>query len=253
MRRIILSIILLLAALPIFGKPGDRNISAEDGEGEYVEGEADVSAEKKYPDGEGEYVVEGEVDVNDEEKYVEEDDEDVNGKEEYLGDILFDEWSAAFSADGRRQWKPEITARVRAGIYTGGEALSVGARIDGKRTLGLIAGRGHFFVDAAPGEVNRIQAAAFMRRYFHIGKHDVIAFYSDLSAGAAWVYEVNGKYMIDSQTGEKVELIPQNPGDVHFMVTWEPGIRLRFFKNIHIFLGPTISTDCMGLHLGLGI
>ena len=27
---------------------------------------------------------------------------------------------------------------------------------------------------------------------------------------------------------------------------------VRFYKNLHLFLGPTIATDCLGLHLGIG-
>lgn len=78
--------------------------------------------------------------------------------------------------------------------------------------------------------------------------------YSDLALGASWVYKVDGKYWYDDRTGEIIqEMISANPGDVHFMATWEPGIRLRFYKNIHLFLGPTISTDCLGLHIGLGL
>lgn len=34
--------------------------------------------------------------------------------------------------------------------------------------------------------------------------------------------------------------------------TWQPGIRFRFWKNLHLFLGPTISTNTIGIHLGVG-
>lgn len=27
---------------------------------------------------------------------------------------------------------------------------------------------------------------------------------------------------------------------------------IRCYKNLHLFLGPTIATDCLGLHLGIG-
>ena len=174
--------------------------------------------------------------------------------DEYLGNRWINEWQSAFSADGRRSWKPEITARAKVGIYTGGQNLSIGARVDDKRTLGLMLGNGHLYVDAAPGDVYAIQTSAYMRRYLHLGKRDIIALYSDLALGASWVYKVSGKYWYDDRTGEIIqEMISANPGDVHFMATWEPGIRLRFYRNIHLFLGPTISTDCLGLHIGLGL
>lgn len=174
--------------------------------------------------------------------------------DEYLGNRWINEWQSAFSADGRRSWKPEITARAKVGIYTGGQNLSIGARVDDKRTLGLMLGNGHLYVDAAPGDVYAIQTSAYMRRYLHLGKRDIIALYSDLALGASWVYKVSGKYWYDDRTGEIIqEMISADPGDVHIMATWEPGIRLRFYKNIHLFLGPTISTDCLGLHIGLGL
>lgn len=174
--------------------------------------------------------------------------------DEYLGNRWINEWQSAFSAEGRKSWKPEITARAKVGIYTGGQNLSIGARVDDKRTLGLMLGNGHLYVDAAPGDVYAIQTSAYMRRYLHLGKRDIIALYSDLALGASWVYKVSGKYWYDDRTGEIIqEMISANPGDVHLMATWEPGIRLRFYKNIHLFLGPTISTDCLGLHIGLGL
>ena len=40
--------------------------------------------------------------------------------------------------------------------------------------------------------------------------------------------------------------------DVLFVGGWQPGIRVRCYKNLHIFLGPTLATDCLGLHLGIG-
>jgi hypothetical protein len=27
---------------------------------------------------------------------------------------------------------------------------------------------------------------------------------------------------------------------------------VRCYKNLHLFLGPTIATDCIGAHLGIG-
>ncbi len=171
----------------------------------------------------------------------------------YLVDILADEWKYAFSAEGREQWKPEITARAKVGIYTGGYNLTGGVRIDSKRTLGLMLGQGTTFIDSAPGNVYHLQAAAYMRRYFHLGSRDIVAFYSDLSIGAGCVYKVTGRTIFYPVEGMEVELIHQKPGDVGFLIAWEPGIRFRIYRNLHIFLGPTISTACLGVHLGLGI
>lgn len=47
-------------------------------------------------------------------------------------------------------------------------------------------------------------------------------------------------------------MIEDSPGDIIFAATWQPGIRFRFWRNVHLFLGPTISTNTIGLHLGVG-
>ena len=174
----------------------------------------------------------------------------------YLADYLIDEWTQAFSAEGREQWKPEVTARMKLGIYSGAETVTGGVRVDSKRTLGVMLGHGTTFIDAAPGNVYHLETAAYMRRYVHLGKRDIFALYSDVFMGAAWVYKVTGDIAwIDPVTGleEKQVRINQKPGDVHFMVGWEPGIRVRIYRNFHIFLGPTISNTFLGAHLGLGI
>ena len=172
----------------------------------------------------------------------------------YLGDEIIGEWKHAFSAEGRQQWKPEVTARIKAGIYSGAETLTGGIRVDSKRTLGIMLGQGTVFIDAAPGHVYHLETAAYMRRYVHLGKRDVFALYSDVYIGAGGVYKVTGDAVrtIPGTCEERV-LINQKPGDVHFLIGWEPGIRLRIYRNVHVFLGPTISNACLGAHLGLGI
>jgi hypothetical protein len=161
-------------------------------------------------------------------------------------------WKYAFSQEGRKNWRPEFTARVYEGFVTDGPAITGGVRIDDKRTLGLMVWQGRTHIDAAPGNIYSVSAGLFMRRYFHIGKRDIVSLYSDLALGAGYIYKVNGKYWYNAQTGEKIQQIEETPGDVEFAATWQPGIRFRFWKNIHLFLGPTISTNTIGLHLGVG-
>ena len=45
----------------------------------------------------------------------------------------------SFSAEGRKNWKPEVTVRGNLGIYAGGFAVTGGVRIDEKRTLGPLS------------------------------------------------------------------------------------------------------------------
>ncbi|MDO5442764.1 MAG: hypothetical protein Q4G10_03760 [Bacteroidia bacterium] len=150
--------------------------------------------------------------------------------------------------------KPEFTLRESAQIYAMGTEVTGGVRLNDEWTVGLMAGRGEVYVDAAPGHIYSVETCAYQRFYIHLGKRDIISLYSDIAVGADWVYDVTGKYHYDGQTGEPVggELIDTDPGDVRFLAMWQPGIKLRFYKNIHIFTGPMISTKSLGLHLGVG-
>lgn len=163
-----------------------------------------------------------------------------------------EELSYSFSNEGRQNWKPEFTARFYGGLVTGGYAITGGVRIDSKRTLGLMVWQGRTWIDAAPAHVHSISAGIYKRRYFHLGKKDIVALYSDLSIGAGYVYNISGGYKTNSETGETVKTIDYSEGDILFSAAWQSGIRFRFWRNIHMFLGPTISTNTFGLHLGVG-
>ena len=166
--------------------------------------------------------------------------------------VWFEGWKYALSKEGRQNWKPEFTARVYAGFVTEGPAITGGVRIDDKRTLGMMVWKGSTWIDAAPARVFSISTGLYMRRYFHLGKKDIVALYSDFAIGVGYVYKMNGGYMTNTETGETVKTTDYSEGDVLFSATWQPGIRFRFWKNLHLFLGPTISTNTVGLHLGMG-
>ena len=166
--------------------------------------------------------------------------------------VWFEGWKYALSKEGRQNWKPEFTARAYAGFVTEGPAITGGVRIDDKRTLGLMVWKGSTWIDAAPARVYSISTGLYMRRYFHLGKKDIVALYSDFAIGAGYVYKMNGGYMTNAETGETVKTTDYNKGDVLFAATWQPGVRFRFWRNLHLFLGPTISTNTVGLHLGMG-
>lgn len=79
-----------------------------------------------------------------------------------------------------------------------------------------------------------------------------MALYCDFAIGVGYVYKMNGGYMTNTETGETVKTTDYSKGDVLFAATLQPGIRVRFWKNLHLFLGPTVSTNTVGLHLGVG-
>ena len=163
----------------------------------------------------------------------------------------------SFSAEGRKNWKPEVTVRGNLGIYAGGFAVTGGVRIDEKRTLGLMAGKNVNVYTITPGytDVNSFSAALYGRRYFHLGERRIFSFYSDLALGAAVVTDVEGAYWVDPDPIDgttKMDDISVDKGDVQFYISWQPGVRVRFFDNVHLFLGPTLSSHCLGVHLGIG-
>jgi hypothetical protein len=162
------------------------------------------------------------------------------------------EWKHAFSSEGVKEWKPEFTIRYYAGFVTNGPMVTGGVRVDEKRSFALFLSQGDTYIDHAPGDIYSISSGLNFRRYWHLGARKIFAIYSDIYAGASWVYKVNGKYHLNTETGEQWEIIDDNVGDVNFFGGWQPGIRVRCYRNLHIFLGPTIATDCLGFHLGIG-
>ena len=163
----------------------------------------------------------------------------------------------SFSTEGRKNWKPEVTVRGNLGIYAGGFAVTGGVRIDEKRTLGLMAGKNVNVYTITPGytDVNSFSAALYGRRYFHLGERKIFSLYSDLALGAAVVTDVEGAYWVDPDPIDgttKMDDISVENGDVQFYLSWQPGVRVRFFDNVHLFLGPTLSSHCLGVHLGIG-
>ena len=151
------------------------------------------------------------------------------------------------TAGNKYDLRPEFTARGYVGIYNGGYRISGGVNINNKRTAGLMLGYHDSYHDYAPGNVYAITTALYYRRYFHLGKRQVCAFYVDAYAGAGWVYKVD-EWFPESEDNQ----IDAEKGDVIPFVGLHPGFRVRLYKNLHIFLGPTIGTDCLGVHLGLG-
>lgn len=150
-------------------------------------------------------------------------------------------WRYAFSTEGIKNWKPEFTLRYELGFYSAGPTFTAGVKVDDKRTFALLFKQGHYYYDAIPASIETINFALNFRRYWHLGSRKVTAFYSDLYLGGGCIYKTSR-----SDMDEKV-------GDVIPIIGWQPGFRIRIYKNFHIFLGPTISNDCIGVHLGIGV
>ena len=94
------------------------------------------------------------------------------------------EWKYAFSKEGVKEWKPEFTLRYYSGLTTSGPMLTGGVKVDEKRTFAMFVGQGDTYLDYAPGDLYFISTGLSFRRYWHLGKRKIFAFYSDLYAGA---------------------------------------------------------------------
>lgn len=158
----------------------------------------------------------------------------------YDGNRISKERIQAFSKEGRQHWKSEFTLRYRAGLFSNGVMVTGGIRVNEKRTIGLFTGIGEIFYSAIPASAYSLSFGITYRRYWHLGDRKIFAFYSDLYAGAGYIYKVSNPELHEDK------------GNFLFIGGWQPGIRIRCYKNLHLFLGPTLATDCIGLHLGLG-
>ena len=160
------------------------------------------------------------------------------------------EWRYAFSKEGMKEWRPEFTLKRSGGFFTDRRMITGGVRVDEKRSFALYLGQGDQWIDHVPASVYSIRTGVSFRRYWHLGARKTFAFYSDLSAGIGWVYKIDGGYY-ETPDGD-VYGISEEVGDMLFEVLWQPGFRVRFYKNIHIFFGPLLATDCIGIHFGVG-
>ena len=150
-------------------------------------------------------------------------------------------------AERKYELRPEFAARGYVGFYNNGCRVSGGVNVDGKRSAGLMLGYHDSYHDYAPGDVYSITTALYYRRYFHLGKRRACAFYVDLYAGAGWVYEVD-EWFPERESNR----IDEKKGDVIPFVGIHPGFRVRLYKNLNIFFGPSVGTDCIGIHIGIG-
>ena len=137
--------------------------------------------------------------------------------------------------------RSEFTARATAQFFQSDYTLSGGVNVNNKNTFGLMLGYKEVYDDATPADIHAITTSLYYRRYFHLGKRKICAFYIDAYAGAGWVYKVKG--CTDDY----------KPGNCGFVFGLEPGFRVRLYKNLHLFLGPTISLGNFGIHLGIGL
>lgn len=157
-----------------------------------------------------------------------------------------EQWKYDFSQEGIRNWRPEATLRhinAFGGLY--GFEVSLGARIDDKRTFGVAVGAPEIYYSGSQTTADAVTAGLYFRRYFHVGSRDIVAFYGDLTLGALRFTHVHSA-MPDAKSSAQ-------PGQFKPWVCFEPGVRIRLWHNLQIFAGPSLSPECLGLHVGIGL
>lgn len=157
---------------------------------------------------------------------------------------------ADIAAQEKKLLLPEITARFSPGMGTSCHRATVGLRINRKNTVGLMAGFGNTYIDANPSTIKAVQFCAFERYYMYPGERGIIAFYCDAFLGFDKVFYISGKYV---GWDPREEVVSDNEGDIRFYAALEPGIRLRLLRNLHVFLGPSVAVNGIGLHFGVGL
>lgn len=145
------------------------------------------------------------------------------------------------------KWKPEFTVRTEVTIPGFGYMASLGVRINDKWTVGLMPGFHETHHDADMVNEHSFSANVYVRRYFHLGPQQRVSFFVDGLIGA----DINQKveHVFDK---DFTEVGRYAKGATYFNAAIEPGVRLRIYKNIHIFTGPLFGTRYFGLHLGAG-
>ena len=157
-----------------------------------------------------------------------------------------------------KKWKPEFTLRNCVSFGTSGPILTGGAKFNDKFTIGLMLSHGKTYLQESSGytygDLYSINTGVAFRGYLHFGPKKIISLYCDVISSIGWIYRAVGDdgLIKDNVTGDEHGNIQDQVGKTRLGIGCQPGIRLRFAENIHIFCGPTFATDMIGFHFGFG-
>lgn len=148
-----------------------------------------------------------------------------------------------YSREGIRNWKPEVTVRLGLFPFVGGfYAGSLGVRVNDRSTFGIKGLWGSFYFDSYPAHTYWAGGALFARRTLPFGKRAIVSLSNELTAGVGCFYKVNG---YDFHSVKEGDVIP--------LLGWQPTLKIRIYRNLHIFLGANVSTIGLGPVLGIGL
>ena len=161
---------------------------------------------------------------------------------------IFDDFKEAFTQEGVKAWKPEISVRQVVSLSYSPQMVTLGARISPKWVLGAGAGHAEF-----RGR-HSLPFYGYGRRYFSIGTKNRFYIYSDLFLG--YNYRFCYQKEVYSQEEPYVTIVEQKDKGTFFW-SWQPGIALRLWGKSNLFLGFSLigtfeyPVPAPGLHLGL--
>lgn len=164
-----------------------------------------------------------------------------------------------YSKEGIKNWKPEVTARMGLTLFYGGYyAGTIGVRVNDRSTFGLMGLSGSFYYDAYPAHSYWAGGAIYVRRTLPLGRRAIVSVSNELTAGAGYFYKVTGDQDILITDPDGNEFVYEGfhdvkAGDILPLIGWQPTLKIRIYRNFHIFLGANISTYGNGPVLGIGL
>lgn len=163
-----------------------------------------------------------------------------------------------YSREGIKNWKPEVTARLGLTIYSGFEAGTLGVRVNDRSTFGLMGLRGSVYYDAYPAHTYWAGGALYARRTLPLDRRAIVSISNELTAGVGYFYKVTGDKDFTYTTPDGITYVHEGfhrtkEGDTLPIIGWQPAMKVRIYRNLHIFLGAYISTYGKGAILGIGL
>lgn len=164
-----------------------------------------------------------------------------------------------YSKEGIKNWKPEVTARIGLSLFYGSYfAGSIGVRVNDRSTFGLMGISGSYYYDAYPAHSYWAGGVLYARRTLPLDRRAIVSISNELTAGAGYYYKVTGDEDVtitDSDGNVHVHegLHDVKAGDILPLIGWQPTLKIRIYRNLHIFLGANVSTYSLGPVVGIGL
>ncbi len=149
--------------------------------------------------------------------------------------------------------RPEFTIRQTTAFYTSGPTITGGANINDWFTAGMGVGLRDSYYDHLPAEAYSYNADLYMRGYLHLDRKHICSLYLDVLGGWNHCYATTyTRHGIEAEQDRLKNVYGSN----WCSATFEPGIRVRLYHDLQLFLGLSYTIgrhQAIGFHFGLGI